>query len=456
MTCLLETVKELESCLNGEECYLFGAGVVAKAVLTWMRREGLWVKSVIISNRGTATDIMGFPLKEISEITDIQECRIVVALMEKSHAEIEFVLQKNNVLGATYISDALYYNLECENGNYDIKEIYLLNWIKWKLQSEGNKFQEERKKYRWRNESERKITQANWGNYYEKEDFAVKFRRLIHGLDQQSIETVTRIVNRQKRYLSTDASEIDLYTAKEKKEIEQLSDDFYALIMELSPGLYMYKEYFLTRKVFEASVFYYKHGVHKLHNPERLENGVFFDVGGYVGDSAIVFQELHPKCVYSFEALPQHCREMEKNLELNNIKNVVVENMALGNESKRINMEICGSASNCINRWGFESFGTVEVQMETLDTYILEHNIQECTLIKVDIEGSEPYFLEGAKQTISRFKPTLLLSIYHNEHDFFGLKPLIESWNLGYKFQIYKPFNGNLTNETLLLAEAYE
>lgn len=473
---LLKTTAELEKYLDNEDCYIFGAGVVAKATITWLRGKGKQIKCAIVSHRDTAADIFGFPIKELSEIENTEESVVIVALMEKSHNEIANILQGENAGQILYISDALYCQLEYENGNYDIKEVYLLNWIKCKLLEEGKQFYEERKrlqeerrcsqeerkrlkeeriKYRWTNNSEREITKANWQRYYEKNDFADRFQRLVRGLDKQSIETVVRIVNRQKKYLLTDTVEMDLYTAKEKRELEQLYDNFYALIVELSSDLYMFDGYFLTQNKFEASVFYYKHGVHKLHDLERLKGGVFFDIGGYIGDSAMVFQELHPKIIYSFEALPQHCVEMHRNLELNSIENVVVENMALGDEVKKVNMEICGSSSNFINRGGITSSGTIEVQMQTLDDYVLEHNIQECSLIKVDIEGGEPYFLNGAKRTISFFKPIILLSIYHNEHDFFELKPLIESWNLGYKFQIYKPTNGNLTNETLLIAEVY-
>lgn len=465
MSCMIETVKELKEYLNNEECYLFGAGVVGKAALTWMRREGVQVKCIVVSKRGLLTEVLGFPVKDLSEVTDIREHLIVVALMEKSHTEIETVLQENNAERVLYISDALYYQLECKNGNFDTIIIYLLNWIQKKLQKEDckrekeyrilSKFYADRARYRWSNKGEKKITGANWGAYYEREDFARRFQNLISGLDRESIETVIRIVNRQKLYLSTDVDEIDLFTMEEKKELALLQDNFYALIIELSPELYMYQNYYLTQKGFEVSVFYYKHGIHKLHDLKKLEGGVFFDVGGYIGDSAIVLQELHPGKIYSFEALSQHCEEMKKNLKLNDIDNVVVENMVLGDEEKTITMELCGAGSNFVHRAGFVSSGTVEVQMQTLDDYMQEHKITECSLIKVDIEGSEPYFLNGAYQTISTYKPTLLLSIYHNEHDFFELKPLIESWNLGYQFQIYKPINGNLTNETFLIAEVY-
>ena len=48
-----------------------------------------------------------------------------------------------------------------------------------------------------------------------------------------------------------------------------------------------------------------------------------------------------------------------------------------------------------------------------------------------------------------------MISIYHNYDDFFNIKPLIESWNLGYKFKIIKPKIDCLILETVLLAEVY-
>ena len=91
----------------------------------------------------------------------------------------------------------------------------------------------------------------------------------------------------------------------------------------------------------------------------------------------------------------------------------------------------------------------------TLDDYVKEHPM-EIGLIKVDIEGGEPDFLAGAKKTICEQKPILLLSIYHNAHDFYELKPLLESWGVGYRFRIHKPVFVSATGETLLLAEVVE
>ena len=93
-----------------------------------------------------------------------------------------------------------------------------------------------------------------------------------------------------------------------------------------------------------------------------------------------------------------------------------------------------------------------KVPMIRVDDYVREHKIK-VGLIKVDIEGAEQSFLRGAKETICKQKPTLLISIYHNVDDFLDIKPMIESWNLGYKFKVFKPTIGSVSAETLLICE---
>ena len=96
--------------------------------------------------------------------------------------------------------------------------------------------------------------------------------------------------------------------------------------------------------------------------------------------------------------------------------------------------------------------GAESVPLGTLDRYEETHPM-DVGLIKVDIEGAEQSFLRGARRTIEKYKPVLLMSIYHNADDFFNIKPMIESWNLGYKFRIHKPIDYSVSREVLLIAE---
>lgn len=95
------------------------------------------------------------------------------------------------------------------------------------------------------------------------------------------------------------------------------------------------------------------------------------------------------------------------------------------------------------------------VQIITLDEFVRENKI-EVGFIKVDIEGFEMEFLKGAKEAICTQKPAMLLSIYHQASDYFCIKPLIESWNLGYTFKFHQGIDYGIPTETALFCEVLE
>ena len=304
----------------------------------------------------------------------------------------------------------------------------------------------------WNNQYEKNIVIANWGDVSEREDFSDKFLRLTSGLESESIEKIIRILVRQKKYLNSRSEQLDLFTRAEQEELRLLNENFYAEILKLSDHLFAYKSYLLPVNHFEPSVFYYKHGLNEVRTLHMVKGKSIIDVGGFIGDSVLILSELKPDKIYTFEAMPDNLELLKQTIKLNHIENVIVENSALGASNGIVTMHEAGSGSTLIDRPGIVYQKDIEVSVTTLDEYVVGHRI-EVGLIKVDIEGGEPGFLEGAKQTICKQKPILLLSIYHNAHDFFELKPLIESWNVGYKFRIHKPTYGSATGETLLLAE---
>ena len=93
-----------------------------------------------------------------------------------------------------------------------------------------------------------------------------------------------------------------------------------------------------------------------------------------------------------------------------------------------------------------------KVGITTIDAYVEENNIT-VGLIKTDVEGFEQELLRGALNTIKRDKPVLMISIYHTFDDFWDIKPLIESWNLGYTFTIKKPDTLDFCGDLVLNAE---
>ena len=286
----------------------------------------------------------------------------------------------------------------------------------------------------------------------ESPDFPQKFIRLTSGLDAKSCQTVIRILTRMKKVIGASDRYIDFYTQEEQEELRLLQDNFYSEIMEVSDGLFAWRNYLLPINHFEASVFWYRHGLPTLRHPELAKGKAIIDAGGFIGDSALVFQELEPSAVYTFEPVPKTFELLKRTLELNRIANAVAENIALGAKEGEATMRVAGSGSSIKKEDVAMQGEYITVPVRALDDYVAEHSLQ-VGLIKTDLEGAEPDFIAGAKKTICEQRPILLISIYHNPHDFFEIKPLIESWGLGYRFRIYRPAMPGIHVETLLIGE---
>ena len=296
----------------------------------------------------------------------------------------------------------------------------------------------------------REYLKQHWNGYIENDtDYSEKYRALVHGLDEKSIDTVVKILKRYKAIVSSDKKRMDIFTDDENIMLYRLKYDFHQAILRVAPDIWAWRDYLLPVSHFEGNVFFYNNGMGEIENSELLKGKVFIDVGAYVGDSALVMRRYEPSKIYCFEPDPTNVRLMEKTFQINQVNDSIPVNKALGNSHSKVRMQ-GGGVGGYIDL--SNKTGNTEVEMITLDEFVEEKAI-EVGLIKVDIEGAERFFLEGAKRTICSQKPVLLISIYHTIQDFFELKPMIEEWNIGYRFKIYKPVIENPIAETLLIAE---
>jgi FkbM family methyltransferase len=279
------------------------------------------------------------------------------------------------------------------------------------------------------------------------------YKQLVANLDETSQKTVSSILARMQRSFYSHDELIDIFTPEEKAHILKVRKDFQESVCQLDENCYAYGKYLLPINHFEPSVFYYKHEIDTLKTLENIKGKSIIDAGGFIGDSALVFADYSDKNIYTFEPTKDSFANMQKTIELNNSKNIIPQNLGLGSKEESIELFLNGSASsvnhNCLNTDQKET-----INITTVDKFVEKNNI-EVGLIKVDIEGYEPELIKGAIETIKRDKPALILSIYHNAHDFFFLKKMIEDLNLGYKFRVHKPVDGQVLLETILIAEVY-
>ncbi|MCZ9888089.1 FkbM family methyltransferase [Brachyspira hyodysenteriae] len=289
-------------------------------------------------------------------------------------------------------------------------------------------------------------------------NFWDKYINLIHKLDDESIEIVHKIIfDRIKKF--ENINDKVYLTGNDAKNCVNIIRYMQNMTNKIDDECYIYKNYLLPINHFEICVFYDKHGIETIKNINNVKEKNIIDAGAFIGDSAIVLSEYTNKNVYSFEPIKINYELMLKTIKLNNKKNIIPVNLALGENNDKIeisHIETVTTGISLNNTKEVQGYNKVDetINIISLDSYVEENNL-EIGLIKTDLEGFEQPFLKGAINTIKKQKPVLLISIYHNYSDFFDIKPMIDNLNLGYKFKIVKPNEQTAIVETMLIAEVY-
>lgn len=182
-------------------------------------------------------------------------------------------------------------------------------------------------------------------------------------------------------------------------------------------------EYILPVNLFEMVTFFHKYGIDVLPScvKENLVNKDFIDAGAFIGDTTLILNQLRPNKIYAFEPSRINYLLMQKTLQLNKLSNVVPVRSALGNKESASNLYFWESASFLSDK------GNEEVNVTTIDSF-QEKSSLNVGLIKADIEGSEFYAIQGAERTIKKFKPVIIISLYHRGRDFFEIPKLLKNW----------------------------
>ncbi|KKQ53541.1 MAG: Methyltransferase FkbM family [Parcubacteria group bacterium GW2011_GWD2_38_11] len=170
------------------------------------------------------------------------------------------------------------------------------------------------------------------------------------------------------------------------------------------------------------------------------------DAGAFWGDSSVIFnKEYDFHKIYAFEPEKNNFSKLVTNIKENNLSNVLAVEKGVGDFVGQIKIKSQGPGSY-VGDAGDESINIV-----TIDDFVGKNNAN-IGLIKMDIEGSEYNAVLGATETIKKFKPVLVISIYHRGKDFFEIKPYLESLDCGYEFVIRKFNPYSLAQEIMLIA----
>ena len=154
------------------------------------------------------------------------------------------------------------------------------------------------------------------------------------------------------------------------------------------------------------------------------EGDTIVDVGANIGYYTVLGAQAVGSSgrVYAFEPDPSSFGYLERNVEVNGYKNVVLEQKALTNKPGTLRLYLATSNLGDHRIYPTGDRAYVEVEGVTLDDYLegLERNVD---FIKIDTQGAEVVILEGMRKTLERNR---------------GVKLAVEFWPRGLEGFGYK------------------
>ncbi|OJJ23548.1 hypothetical protein BKI52_04065 [marine bacterium AO1-C] len=207
-----------------------------------------------------------------------------------------------------------------------------------------------------------------------------------------------------------------------------------SLAYKLLPRNYQYKPNFANREIslnkirfnldISDLIGWYLYFGFKDHSTEIIfnlcnEGDSVIDVGANIGYVSLnIAQKVGANGkIISFEPDPLNFQRLSKNLSLNNFQNIVLENKGLAQKSGELNLMVFEESNRGMNRivpQGSTNAKSVKVNVVRLDDYLNENPLEKLNLIKIDVEGYEMNVLQGAQQTIQKFKPQLFIELDDN------------------------------------------
>ncbi|MDP3290525.1 MAG: FkbM family methyltransferase [Sulfuricurvum sp.] len=155
----------------------------------------------------------------------------------------------------------------------------------------------------------------------------------------------------------------------------------------------------------------------------NLKDGdTFIDIGANFGLYSIFVGKKFKNCaIHSFEPVPETFKILSKNLKHNglNEKNST-NNIGLADKKGKLFFSNDKYAGNHIIVNPKKSDSVTEIDVEILDDYIINKNIDKVDFIKCDVEGAELLVLIGAKEVIEKYHPIILIEIYEDWTKRFG------------------------------------
>ncbi|WP_310621831.1 FkbM family methyltransferase [Flexibacterium corallicola] len=202
-----------------------------------------------------------------------------------------------------------------------------------------------------------------------------------------------------------------------------------AIISERDPKDRIFKTIAQSKQFYERILLNYLYHL-------AMPDWVFIDIGAHIGNHSVFFGSILGLQGYSFEANTETYQTLQHNIRQNGLEgSVAYFNRAIGHKQGRGSLIKSTKAHNS-GMCRFQNTSTGDIEMTTIDAL----HLPKLDLLKIDVEGYELNCLLGAKSTLIRTKPLIVIEIIETEN-FLEIK----DWLRPYGYQPMRRYNSTPT-----------
>ena len=262
-----------------------------------------------------------------------------------------------------------------------------------------------------------------FNSYFHRNNMPNKLVNLKQGLDDISVKYIDKFMENSKYWnkcinMCEDYNPDNLWTAYDKELFEKFKKKDVPSLYKFNP--YIYKSLYGMLDLPEDVL-------------EKINGKDIVDIGSWPGDTIFTFHKFFPKSnIYAYEPVAKQMDEVKSFVELMkeeepdlNVIHLIQKGLSDKDETKEICFKDCDE----------------KAVITKLDTEYPSVGNNNLGLIKMDTEGYERYIVKGASSVIKKYKPVLVIAIYHTPEDFFEMKDKIKALNPDYRFMIRRSEN---------------
>lgn len=183
---------------------------------------------------------------------------------------------------------------------------------------------------------------------------------------------------------------------------------------------------------------------------------IVLDIGANIGYDTVIMSKIigDEGIIYSFEPTDYYSKVLEKNIKANDLKNCEVVKVGLSDKQESLKIEIGSSSATIHVPDNIFLKSSEQIELDTLENFVREKNLERIDFIKMDIDGHEPLVLEGGWNVLEKFNPMVLLEVNHLNY----LEAGYNAWDFyqtlvskGYRIYSEDNLNEEITNRSEFL-----